>query len=102
MPGGHSLRDRKGLWRNFRIGWAFQAQWSRLTLDRQTQQAVKCELKQNLSKQGSGGEERLLSAMDQEFFHLDRSGSEPCLFGLALRKSYLDVSATSQSMRCIL
>lgn len=80
MPGGCSLRERKGLWRNPGIGWAFQAQWPRLTLDRQTQQAVKCGLKQNLSKQGcrEKTEAELIqtSAMDQKFFHLNRSGSE--------------------------
>lgn len=54
MPGGHGSRDRKGWWRNPGIGWAFQAEWPRLTLDRQTQQVVKCEMKQNLSKQGCG------------------------------------------------
>lgn len=65
--------------------------------DRQTQQAVKCELKQNLSKQGSGQKERLLSGVDQDFFHLNRSGSETSLFGQSLKKSYgICVSCASE------
>lgn len=88
MPGGHGLRDRKGLWRKPGIGRAFQAEWPRLTLDRQTQQAVKWEVKQNLSKQGCGARSGSFSAMDQKFFHLTRSGSETGLFGQSLKGSY--------------
>lgn len=88
MPGGHGPRDRKGWWRKPRIGWAFQAEWPRLTLDRQAQQAVKCEVKPNLSQQGCGARSGSFSATDHKFFHLTRSGSETGLFGQSLKGSY--------------
>lgn len=73
MPSSHSLRDRRGVWRNSGMDGRvdFPGAVAKADTDRQTQQAVKCELKQNLSKQGSGQKERLLSGVDQDFFPLE-------------------------------